>query len=248
MHAVSMVNMSEMLERRRTRSRPRQKDALLQACSLLAFFMHANRDLPPTAAVLIVPRRSVGRAGMRCCFIGKARQSLASVDLRGSRVSVVCRCWAAFSMERCAARRPLCSRYQFAAQPIPSHPIPSHAASASSPHIILGSAQQILSSWPALQGLSLSRHLARCWPGLPARANVLPAACSPAVRHSRAPDYCAHASQGSTERRPSNTCACAGTSVRALARLTLHCMTDHLDLPTIPIPSHLAAARRTDYC
>jgi hypothetical protein len=187
--------------------------------------MHANRYLPPRCPS--PPRRSVGRVGMGCCFIGKARQSLASVE-----VVVVCRWCVAAGLPFPWNAALHGGRY---ARAISSQPIPSHAASASSPHI-LGSGQQILSSWPALQGLSLSRYLALCWPGLPARASVLPAACSPAVRHSRAPDYCAHASQGSTERRPSNTCACAGTSVRALARLTLRCMIDHLDLPTIPIP------------
>jgi hypothetical protein len=44
--------------------RPRQKDALLQACSLLAFFMHANRYLPPPCS----PRRSVGRIGKKVLF------------------------------------------------------------------------------------------------------------------------------------------------------------------------------------
>lgn len=65
------------------------------------------------------------------------------------------------------------------------------------------------------------------------------------MRHSRAPDYCAHASQGSTERRPSNTCAPAGTSVRALARLTLRCMIHHLCAAYSPI-SHCAARRTAE--
>lgn len=55
--------------------------------------------------------------------------------------------------------------------------------------------------------------LAFRWPGLAClaareRERELLAA-SPAARETfpRPPDYCAHASQGSTERRPSNTCA-----------------------------------------
>lgn len=65
----------------------------------------------------IVPRRSVGRVGRGCCFIGKAHQVFGFCF--GGSVSVVCRCWAAFSMARCAARRPLYSRYQFSSHAIP---------------------------------------------------------------------------------------------------------------------------------
>jgi hypothetical protein len=89
---------------------------------------------------------SVG-SGRRCCFIGKAHQ-LFGFGSSGSSVSVVCRCWAASSMARCAARRPLSSRYQFSSHASSSAIIT--AAQRSAPHI-LGSEQQILllSRWLA---------------------------------------------------------------------------------------------------
>jgi hypothetical protein len=150
-------------------------------CSLSSCFMHANRYLPPRC-VHPPGDLSVG-SGRRCCFIGKAHQTFGFCS-SGSSVSVVCRCWAASSMARCAARRPLSSRYQFS----------SHASSAiitalqcAAPHI-LGSEQQILSVF--------SRAV---WPGSSRRACCkvcfschlshlgLERASRPSVRHSRAP-------------------------------------------------------------
>lgn len=106
---------------------------------------------------------SVG-SGRRCCFIGKAHQTFGFYSSGGS-VSVVCRCWDASSMARCAARRPLSSRYQFS----------SHASSAiitalhRTAHSRVGTADSssLLSCWLArvespclLQGLFL-------WPSWP---------------------------------------------------------------------------------
>jgi hypothetical protein len=144
--------------------RPRQKDALLQAYSLLAFFMlHACKSVPTAALCSSPGDLSVG-SGRRGCFIGKAHQTFGFYS-SGSSVSVVCRCWAASSMARCAARRPLSSRYQFS----------SHASSAiitvlhPTAHSRVGTADSssLLSCWLArfespclLQGLFL-------WPSWP---------------------------------------------------------------------------------
>ena len=88
--------MSEMLERREETDTQQAKAEGCVATSLLpARFLHACKSVP-TAAVSIPPRRSVGRVGMGCCFIGKARQSLASVE-----VVVVCRRVGGVSMLGC---------------------------------------------------------------------------------------------------------------------------------------------------
>jgi hypothetical protein len=99
---------------------------LLQACSLLAFFMHANRHLPPRR-VHSPGDLSVGRVGWEVLVVSLVRRTKLLAFIRVvvwscSSVSVVCRCWAAssISMARCAARRPLSSRYHFS----------SHASSA----------------------------------------------------------------------------------------------------------------------
>ena len=175
-------------------------------------------------------RRCNGRVGMGSCFIGKAREVWIWVWVWV--LVVMCR-WCRRGVSRAAAGTTFpwlaalhSGRYAGA---ISSHPM--HHRQPSSPLRPKTAHSRLETASARFVSSLTSRWLGPAWPAWLLQRWLL--ASSPAARETfpRPPDYCAHASQGSTERRPSNSCACAcapastaGTSVRTLARLTLRCM------------------------
>jgi len=140
--------------------RPRQKDALLQACSLLAFFMHAKSV--PTAAVQHRRRRCVGRVGKGSCFIGKARRVL-GFGGRGGSVCRWCRWCVLWSLLGCpfpwlAALHG--GRYSRA---IRSHPMHHRQPSSPQDRTFSGRNSSLCRALPARFVSSLASR----WPGLP---------------------------------------------------------------------------------
>lgn len=138
-------------------SRPRQKDALQQACTLLAFFMHA-KSVPPAAVLHSPGDVSVGSGGGVVSLVRRAEFWFWVLGF-GGRGCRWCRWWCVLGRWLLAGTTFPWLALSLHCISIGSHHHPKTA------HSRLGAAVSVAPCPACLQGLSRRSHLCR-WPGL----------------------------------------------------------------------------------